>query len=35
VWCYVLCVNNTVDEQIWAALQGKSSLSSLAMEALK
>ena len=35
VWCYVLCVNGTVDEQIWSALQGKSSLSSLAMEALK
>ena len=35
VWCYVLTTANTVDEQIWSALQGKRSMSDTAMEALR
>ena len=35
VWCYVLTTANTVDEQIWSALQGKRSMSDTAMAALR
>lgn len=35
VWCYVLTTANTVDEQIWAALQNKRSMSDIAMEVLR
>lgn len=35
VWCYLLMTEKTVDEQIWAALKDKRSLSDIAMEALK
>ena len=34
VWCYVLMVDKTVDERIWAALHDKQTLSSIAMEEL-
>jgi len=35
VWCYVLLTEGTVDEKIYTALHDKTSLSQLAMEALK
>ena len=35
VWCYVLTTTKTIDEQIWAALRDKRSLSDMAMEALR
>ena len=35
VWVYVLQTKGTIDEQIWAALAAKKSVSELAVEALK
>lgn len=35
VWNYVLLVNNTVDEKVWAALHDKQAISEIATEALK
>ena len=35
VWCYLLITNNTIDERIWASLQGKRKLADVAMEELK
>ena len=35
VWCYVLTTEGTVDEQIWAALKDKRSISNVALEALR
>jgi len=35
VWCYVLTTEGTVDEQIWAALKDKRSMSNVALEALR
>jgi SNF2 family DNA or RNA helicase len=35
VWCYVLTTDGTVDEQIWAALRDKRSISDVALEALR
>jgi hypothetical protein len=35
VWCYLLLTESTVDEDIYAALQDKRTLSDIAMDALK
>lgn len=35
VWCYVLSVNGTVDETVWAALQARKSIADIALEVLK
>lgn len=35
VWCYILSVNGTVDERIWAALRDKASVSTIALGELR
>ena len=35
VWVYLMITNNTIDDQILAALQGKQAMSEIAVAALK